>query len=180
MIKFWVGKRRCTSRTLRPALDDLSKAFRVHDNPSSLSQNNLRAVEFIQILRDLLARGADETGERLMTDGKGDHGSPWVGRAKMMRQIRKLKSDPPAHVQADTANAVHVRLSVQIQRGGEAQKKISYDVPSRVSTKTCGLMEPTVEVSKASHLKGWRDSGTSESRPKNSPAGSRLTIVCRS
>src|SRR5688572_1279627 len=44
-------------------------------------------------------------------------------------------------------------------------RKFSYAVPRRVSTKACGLMEPTVEVSKASHLKGWQDPGMSESRP---------------
>src|SRR5688572_28397162 len=59
-------------------------------------------------------------------------------------------------------------------------RKLSYEVPTRVSMKTCGLMEPIVEVSKASHRKGWRDSGTSESRPKNSPGETKLTIVCRS
>jgi hypothetical protein len=40
---------------LRLALDDLAKIFRVDDDASPFPQNNLPAVEFIQIFRDLLA-----------------------------------------------------------------------------------------------------------------------------
>jgi hypothetical protein len=66
-------------RPLRSALDDLAKVFRVDDDASPFPQNNILAVEFIQIFRDLLARGADDAGERLVTDDQGDQGSTRVG-----------------------------------------------------------------------------------------------------
>lgn len=106
------------------AFDDLAKAFRVDDDASPVSQNNLLAVEFVEILRDLLARGADNIGQRLVTDGQGDQGPARVGCSKMIRQIPKLKCYPSAHVEADAANAMDIRLPVQIQGRDEPWEKI--------------------------------------------------------
>ena len=108
---------------LGPALDDLAKAFRVDDDASPVSQNNLLAVEFIEILRDLLARGADNIGQRLVTDGQGDQGPTRVGCSKTIRQIPKLKCYPSAHVEADAANAMDIRLPVQMQGRDEPWEK---------------------------------------------------------
>src|SRR5688500_17462356 len=109
---------------LGAALDDLAETLRVDDDAPPVSQNNLLAVEFIQMLRDLLARGADDAGERLVADGQGDRGAARAGGAEMLRQIRQLKSDAPAQIKADAADAVDIGLSVQVQSRGEAQEKV--------------------------------------------------------
>src|SRR6266545_5455215 len=112
--------------------------------------------------------------------------------AKVIKVPRE-SADPKCSAKFESSRAIRLRTSRPMPRMqwmydcllkcsvvANPAKKFSYEVPRTVSTKTRGLMEPIVEVSKASHLKGWHDSGMSESRPKNSPGGSRLTIVCRS
>ena len=70
-----------------PTVDDLAKFLTIDDEASSVPRYNLFAIEFIQIFGDLLTRGADDAGERLVTDGQSDQDSARVGCSKVIRQI---------------------------------------------------------------------------------------------
>ena len=64
---------------LRPAPHDLAKVFRVDNNTTPFPQNNLFAVEFIQIFGNLLTRGTNDVGERLVTYRQRYQDSTGVG-----------------------------------------------------------------------------------------------------
>ena len=62
-----------------PAVDDLTKFLKIDDEASPVSRYDIFPIEFIQIFRDLLTRGADEAGQRLVTDSQSDQDSTRVG-----------------------------------------------------------------------------------------------------
>ena len=55
------------NQTLRYNFQDLLKFFRVDDDATAGSKNNTVMIKFIEVFRNLLARGTDKIGKQFVT-----------------------------------------------------------------------------------------------------------------